>query len=310
MSRFVIGVDGGGTRTRAVALDASGVELARAEGGSAVAGAPLEAARAVADACVDLVRRAGRHLPAHVLWAGLSGAGREEERTAAERALRETGVAERARVGTDVQAAFHDAFADRPGILLIAGTGSIAWARAEDGREGRVGGWGPRIGDEGSGYAIGTEALRRVARSADGRAPATTLSELVRRWLGLERLEELAGWVAGASRAGIAELAPLVAGAARDGDAVSEQVIAEAIVALRTHVDAILERLGPWSRPPGLALTGGLLRPGGPLRGALEEALGSTRIRTVDAEPDAARGAARLALALSNAEPAGPSLSI
>lgn len=309
MSRFVIGVDGGGSRTRAVALDADGVELARAEGDPAVAGAPDAAAAALARLCAEVAGSAGRPLPARVVWAALSGAGREPTRSSAERALEQIGVAVRARVGTDVHAAFHDVFPQGPGILLIAGTGSIAWARSEDGREGRVGGWGPRIGDEGSGYAIGVEALRRVARHADGRASATALSALIREHLGLDRVEELPGWAAGASRAQIAELAPLATGAAAGGDAVAAQVVSDAIEALHGHVVAILERMGPWSRPPEVALAGGLIGPGGALREALEATLSTGRIRVTTRDPDAARGAARLALALLSDDGGGSALS-
>jgi len=309
VSRFVIGVDGGGSTTRAVALDGDGVELARAEGAAAVAGAPDAAADAVAAVCAEVAGLAGRRLPAHVVWAGLSGAGRESTRWAAERALEESGVAVRARVGTDVRAAFHDAFPEGPGILLIAGTGSIAWARSEDGREGRVGGWGPRIGDEGSGYAIGVEVLRRVARHADGRGPLTALSELIRQYIGLEGVEDLPVWAARASRAQIAELAPLAIDAAAGGDPVAAQLLSEAIEALRQHVVAILERMAPWSRPPELALAGGLIRPGGGLRVALEAALPSGRFRVVTDDPDAARGAARLALALISEDREGSALS-
>lgn len=309
MSLFVIGVDGGGSRTRAVALDADGVELARAEGASAVAGAPDAAAEALAGVCADVAGSAGRRLPARVVWAGLSGAGRESARSAAERALEETGVAVRARVGTDVHAAFHDVFPQGPGILLIAGTGSIAWARSEDGREGRVGGWGPRIGDEGSGYAIGVEALRRVARHADGRAPTTELSGLILEQLGLEGVESLPGWAARASRAQIAELTPLAIEAAAGGDAVAGQIVSDAIEALRQHVVAVLERLAPWSRPPELALAGGLIRPGGGLRAGLQAALPASRVRVMTRDPDAARGAARLALALVAEESEGSALS-
>jgi N-acetylglucosamine kinase-like BadF-type ATPase len=309
VSPFVIGVDGGGSRTRAVALDAAGVELARAEGGSAVAGSPDKAAGAVAEVCRQVAGLAGRSLPAQVVWAGLSGAGRESARSAAERALEETGVAVRAWVGTDVHAAFHDVFPEGPGILLIAGTGSIAWARSEDGREDRVGGWGPRIGDEGSGYAIGVEVLRRVARHADGRAQATALSGLVRNHLELGRVEDLAGWAARASRAQIAELAPLAAAAAAGGDEAAGQIMKDAIEALRAHIVAILERMGPWSRAPELALAGGLIRPGGALRDALEGALSSNRLRTMTRDPDAARGAARLALGLLSGDLGGAPLS-
>ncbi len=63
------------------------------------------------------------------------------------------------------------------GVAVVAGTGSMAFARAADGRTARAGGWGPLLGDEGSGYAIALAGLRAAARAADGRAPATPLTD-------------------------------------------------------------------------------------------------------------------------------------
>lgn len=300
MSTFVIGVDGGGTRTRAVVLDAEGREEGRVSGPPAVADArrPEEAARSVATVCAAAARAVGRALPADAMWAGLSGAGRETARSAVELELGRMGVATRVRVGTDVRAAFHDAFAEGPGILLIAGTGSIAWGRAEDGREGRVGGWGHHLGDEGSGYALGKEALRRVARHADGRAPETTLQRRVLERLGLERVDELVSWIQEAERAEIADLAPLVVETAREGDGVAGEIVVQAVEELERHVLTILENLGPWSSPPPVVLAGGLLLGEGPLREPLVKLLARHRILPAEQELDPALGAARLALSL------------
>lgn len=300
MTRFVIGVDGGGTHTRAVVLDGHGNEVGRAEGSAAVADArePLRAAAAVADVCAAAARDAGATLPVGALWAGLSGAGREEARAAVELELERKQVADTVHVDTDVGAAFHDAFGDGAGVLLIAGTGSIAWGRAEDGREGRVGGWGHHIGDEGSAYAIGVDALRRVVRQADGRAPRTRLRVAVLDFLGLEGAESLVRWAGGASKADVAGLAPVVAAAAAAGDGVAAEILEGATDELEGHVLAILENLGPWHEPPPVALAGGLLRPGRVLRRPLELALTSHRLTVLDRPLDPARGAARLALTL------------
>ncbi|MCG6957471.1 MAG: hypothetical protein LJF04_15890 [Gemmatimonadetes bacterium] len=300
MSRYVIGVDGGGTRTRAVVLDRDGKEVARAEGDAAVAdaAAPAPAASAVAAVCSAASRAAGIDLPVNVVWAGLSGAGREAARSAVEVELGRTGVARVARVGTDVLAAFHDAFADGPGVLLIAGTGSIAWGRAEDGREGRVGGWGRHIGDEGSAYAIGMDALRRVAKNADGRAPETALREAILSHLNLAEVDDLVQWTGTAERAKVAELAPVVAASATTGDGAAEEIIHHALDELERHVLAVLENLGPWHTPPRVALAGGLLRPGRALRAPMEAVLARHGVPVLEREIDPAMGAGRLACAI------------
>jgi glucosamine kinase len=299
MSRTVIGVDGGGTRTRAVLLGSDGEELGRTEGWAAVADVhdPAIPAGSVAEVCAAVAQVAGLSLPADVVWAGLSGAGREEARLAVEVEMSRMGIARNVHVGTDAQAAFHDAFGDGPGVLLMSGTGSIAWGRAEDGREGRVGGWGRHLGDEGSGYEVGLKALRSVVRCHDGRAPETTLRERVLERLGLDGVGELVGWESQASRAEVAEFTPLVAKAASDGDAVSRQILVHALEELEKHLRAILTNLGPWSEPAGLALGGGLLGPGGTLRKPVEARLPRHHVQLIDRELDPALGAARLALA-------------
>lgn len=307
MTRLFVGVDGGGTRTRAVVLDGEGRELGRAEGSGAIADAlnPGPPAAAVAQVCRAALDAAGAGVPAHALWAALSGAGREEARAAVEEILLRAGVAGRVRVGTDIGAAFHDAFGDGPGILLVAGTGSIAWGRAEDGREARAGGWGHHLGDEGSAYALGAAALKEATWQADGRAPRTGLGDAVLEALGLADASDLIPWAASATKREVAALAPVVTGGASGaaargdpaaGDPAAAAILARAAADLDAHVAALVARLAPWSRPPAVALTGGLLQPGGPLRAPLEEALARRGLGLAPREPDPALGAARLAL--------------
>lgn len=300
MIRFVVGVDGGATRTRAVVLDGEGRELARAEGRNAIAHDPEAAAEAVAEVCGRAAEAAGVGLPAEGLWAGLTGAGREEARAAAESAILATGVARTVRVGTDITAAFHDAFGEGPGILLVAGTGSIAAGRAEDGRQARVGGWGHHLGDEGSAYALGAAALRESAWQADSRASRTGLPDAVLASLGLARVEELIPWAAAAAKRDVAALAPVVGRAVADGDEAALRIVEEAVGDLVLHVVALAEKLGPWRGTPPVAVTGGLLYPGRPLRAPLEAALAQRGLTLIaDRQPDPVMGAARLALALA-----------
>lgn len=297
MTGFAVGVDGGGTRTRAVVLDEVGSCVGRAEGDAAAADAvdPGPAAEAVAGVCRTAARAAGIELPVDALWAGLAGAGREAARSAVEAALGHTGVARVVHVGTDVEAAFHDAFPKGPGVLLIAGTGSIAWGRAENGREGRAGGWGHHIGDEGSGYAIGLDALRAVVRDADGRGPKTALSEAILEHLGVSAADDLVRWTAAAQRADLAALAPVVATVATAGDAAAREIVEHAVEELAHDVLAVLEKLGPWRVLPHVALAGGLLRAGRSLRKPLEAALARHGVPLLEREIDPAMGAGRLA---------------
>ena len=296
---LVVGVDGGGTHTRAVIVDEGAKELGRAGSSGAVvtAGAPELAANAVAEAVHRAAERAGVALPVSGMWAGLAGAGLEAARLAVSGELGKAGLAERVVVGTDVEAAFHDAFGQGPGILLIAGTGSIAWARGPAGEVIRVGGWGDRLGDEGSGFAIGLGALRAAAQAADGRGPPTALHDGVLEFLALDGREALVAWAATASKGDMGSLAPLVSQAASEGDPVAMKLLATAVSDLSDHLSAVLERAGAWPELPELVLWGGLLRDGGPLRDAMAEAVTAYPVKLVAGEVDPAMGAAKMALA-------------
>jgi glucosamine kinase len=288
---FFVGVDGGGTRTRAVIIDDAGREVGRAAGAGAVAtaSAPERAASAVIATVREAAETAGVALPASVLWAGLAGAGAAEARDRVRTALAGGGLAERVVVGTDVEAAFHNAFPDEPGVLLIAGTGSIAWSRDGAGAVTRVGGWGRHLGDEGSGFWIGMEGLRAVVRAADTRSEETLLSKEILAGAGVPTVEGLVPWVETAEKGQVAALAPIVAAQADAGDAVAMRIVRAAIDALVDHVTAAC----PAERPPVL-LWGGLVAGDGPLRKHLQDTLAEEGFPTLERAVDPALGAALL----------------
>ncbi len=300
MSVF-IGVDGGGTRTRAVVLDGSGAELGRAEGEGRVvtSDAPQRAVEVVISTIRSAADRAGVALPAAALWAGLAGAGQAARaRTRVLASLLDAGLAGVVHVGTDAEAAFHDAFGAGPGILLIAGTGSIAWGRGDSGRSVRAGGWGRHLGDEGSGYRIGLAALREVVQAEDGRRPPTGLRAAALERCGVPSPGGLVAWIEEASKAEVAALAPMVAEAAAQGEPAARAIVEQAVSDLEAHALAILERIGPTRERPALALWGGLLAEGGPLREPVRAALAERGLRALETELDPSRGAALLARAL------------
>jgi glucosamine kinase len=295
---LAIGVDGGGTHARAVIVDGRGREVARAQAPGAVV--TLKGHEAAVAAVAAAVRAAadsgGLSLPGSALWAGLAGAGHEESRAAVERGLASAGLATRVRVGTDAEAAFHAAFPDGPGLMLIAGTGSVAWGRGTSGQV-RVGGWGQQLGDEGSGYAIGLSAVRAVVRAEDGRAAPTLLRDAILEMLGLDAPVELIPWAASATKSEFAALVPLVGRCAKDGDATAQDILDEATADLEAHVRGILVKSGLGRSRPGLLLYGGVIAPGGTLREALVARLALHPVDVLQSEVDAANGAASLALA-------------
>jgi N-acetylglucosamine kinase-like BadF-type ATPase len=294
-----VGVDGGGTRSTALVVAADGTALARADGGPALVqtGDAQPAVAALADLVAHALHRAGRAAPAAGLCCALAGAGREPARSDVEAGLRAARIARRVHVTTDADAALHDAFGDGAGLLLIAGTGSIGWGRGPGGALRRVGGWGRQLGDEGSGYAIAVAALRAVLRAHDGRAPASGLAPVLLDAAGVDSPPDLIAWAAAAGKGGVAALAPAVATAARAGDAEAAAVIDAAAAELTLHVRALLAATGPWPGPAPLALAGGLIAPGAPLRDVCERALtaAGAPVHILPATIDPARGAATLA---------------
>jgi len=301
MSLFV-GVDGGGTASRVLVVGADGQALGRARGGPGLIDplAPERTVETVASVVREAVEAAGGRLPVVGLWAGLAGGGVETRRIAVEERLAATGLAGRVAVGTDLEAAAVDAFPEGPGILVVAGTGSIAWGRGPTGVERRIGGWGAHIGDEGSGYAIGLAALRRVLHASDGRGPETDLTEALLSQLEVGETGALVEWSQRATKADIASLTPTVARVAGVGDGVAAEVLGDAVRDLVGHVVGLRDALGPWATPPSCALAGGLLAPGGSLRERCAAALRKAGVRPLDAEVRPERGAARRALALGD----------
>lgn len=294
-----IGIDGGGTRTTAVVTDQNGEELARLEGAAGIVNVlePEAGAHALADLATHALAEARVAERAAVLCCALAGAGREAERVRLEQALCALGIAEQVHVAKDFEAAMQDAFSAGPGILIIAGTGSSAWGRAADGRCIRAGGWGHIIGDEGSAYSIGRAALMLAMREFDGRGENAGFMSAVLSSTGVASEEGLVRWAAAASKGDIAALAPVVFAAAAQGSLSAQDAIDDAAAEIAMHVAALYDRLGPWEVPPAVALAGGLVEPGRPLREPVLREIEALTIPVaiVDERIDAARGAAALA---------------
>lgn len=293
-----VGIDAGGSRTRALAIGGDGGYGARRVGPPAAVdpGEPRSTARVLEELLREMEAAGEVALPLEALCAGVAGAGREEVRLGLEAALDGAGLARRVRVLTDGEVGLVDAFGDDPGLLLISGTGSVAWGRNDRGELARAGGWGPRLGDEGSGLDVARSALRRVTRAADGREEASDLGPRLLDRLGLDRPGQLVGWVAGASRAEVAALAPAVVELADAGVRPAVEIVEASVAELVAAAEAVLRGLGPWDASPPLALAGGLLDPGGPLRPRVVRAAGRLDVWLRERAVDPVRGAALLAL--------------
>jgi N-acetylglucosamine kinase-like BadF-type ATPase len=283
MAEHVLGVDGGGTQTRAVLADMNGRVLGRGSAGSSnlhAVGeeAALEALRtAIAEAWRAAQLPAG--LP-HAACLGLAGAARPADRERlrlwAARAL--PGVA--LEVVTDAELVLAAGTPAGWGVGVVCGTGSIAFGRGPDGRMARAGGWGWAMGDEGSGYAMGLATLRAVARAADGRGPRTALSDTVRAHWSLASAEDLIQRVYRAPypRADIAALAGLVEAAALAGDQTAGAIVRESAGELALAVMTVVRTLGLVGTIPA-ALAGGVFVNGKAVREAFAAAIEAAGVR-------------------------------
>ena len=298
----LLGVDCGGSHTAVVVGDRRGRVLARAEGpGSAMRPGGAERSAAV---ILDVARRAAAQanvpLPASLALVGAAGAGRAPEQEALAAAITAAGVAERVGVRSDVEIALAAAFDDKPGILINAGTGSIAYARTQDGRLHRAGGYGWQLGDEGGGYWVGRRALAAAARAHDGLEESSTLLERVLVALDLQTFDDLIRWTATATPAQVAALASHVLNAAREGEIVAQRIVADAAVELSGLVRALSGHF-EGTDAIKMATVGGLLHPGSPLLLALRTNLSAALPRARLSEGgavDAPAGALRLAVEL------------
>jgi glucosamine kinase len=236
-----------------------------------------------------------------VLVVGAAGAGREPEREELRKALRGENLATSVVVTTDIEIALAAAFSDGPGIVVSAGTGSVAVGRDRTGKQHRIGGYGWQMGDEGSGYAIGRAALGAVSRAKDARSPKTALSDRILEATRSSDFDALVRWAAGASPAEVAALAPHVLAVAAQGDQLAQGIIDYAARELSQLAICLLPNMD-LTPPVPVAVTGGLLAPGQPLRKTLLAKLGEEpAFQTTDTPVDAVAGALRLATATSTA---------
>lgn len=226
MQRWRIGIDGGGTGTRARLYTAQGVLLGEGRAGPSGLGLGAEAAwRHVGQAVDAAFAAAGLPSAEPALCAiglGLAGAGRDSAREAFLRA--DPGFAQ-LRLTRDVHALLVGAHAGRPGIVVAIGTGSVAAAQHRDGTLQLAGGWGFPLGDEGGGAWLGQQVLRLAQAAADGREPGSPLSEAVTAHVGGTTLA-LAAWSADADQTICATLAPLVLARAEGGDPQARALLA------------------------------------------------------------------------------------
>jgi glucosamine kinase len=287
-ARFVLGIDGGATKTLAALLDLERGTLHLGYGGPsnedavgtrAAVGALLEAAdEAVGRAGID-----GERLDAEVI----ALAGTDTDAVARHvRAARSEGWL----VVNDVVAAWATATGAQPGIGVISGTGSNVFGVGLDGRAWRAGGWGHLLGDEGSGYWFGIESIKAALRDREGSGPETALSDAAIEFFGVPSVEALAALVYAKplSKGEIAAFAIETAKLAADGDAVACEIYKRGARLLGEQVAAVIRRTGLRGSFP-VGLIGSAYKAGAvfvaPLTRAVHELAPEARVLVVEMAP-------------------------
>jgi len=250
-----LGIDGGGTKTIGVLADDREIPLRQAEvGPSNIHSVGLEGLERNLRELLE--RLSVRLADLDAVGVGLAGVGRPEERTCVCSVLQRIGLnPNRTLLTHDAHIALVGGVGDEVGAILIAGTGSIAYARLPSGEEHRCGGWGHLLGDEGGAYGLGLNALRAVARSVDGRDQPTALTEAILARVGVEQPENLIRWAHTAERSQIAELARVVFQCASRGDETARRLVGEGAMLLAELATTVLRKA---EETPTLVLAGGL----------------------------------------------------
>lgn len=305
---YFLGFDGGGTKTDCVVLNAKGTVIGEGRGGPAN---PLRAGydrafSSLREAAIQAIA-AARIRPTEIsgVVAGLAGAGR---RAVVRRVLvflsREFPLA-LTHVTPDYEVALEAAAGAGPGVVLIAGTGSVAFGRNAGGGTARAGGYGPWLGDEGSAYEIGRRAVSHIARSRDAEAPVTLLAEMISAALECPDWDDLMLRIMKDPDDVFPKLFPVVAEAANSDDNAAKEILFTSAIGLGHLAMIVIRRLGMKDQAFPLVKCGGVFGRSKVLDSLLDSVIASGALRaeisTLEISP--AIGAARMAARLTGAPP-------
>lgn len=258
----MLGIDAGGSKTVAWLADGDGRVIGEGRGG----GANLHSAGELATekALFEVMRDAlgDRVGMPEVVCVGMAGMDRPDEERVVRGILRRLGCRGQIVTVNDAHIALVAGADDAPGVVVIAGTGSIAYGIGPAATAARAGGWGEVYGDEGSAFWVGARALAAVVRAADRRGPATALTALVLKHADADRIDGLVRKVHTRQdrRPMIAAMAGLVARAEAAGDAVAGEILRAGADELMLAARSVIEQLGMRGERFHVVLSGGLFK--------------------------------------------------
>ncbi|HTO88785.1 MAG TPA: BadF/BadG/BcrA/BcrD ATPase family protein [Thermoanaerobaculia bacterium] len=296
--KHVLGIDAGGTKTRALLANEAGQILAAASAGGAnlrTHGEP-EVEKVLHAVAEEACAAAGARPDAVAV--GVAGAGRAEDEDLLRAILQRIGYRDHVIVTIDAHIAFVAGSERGVGLALVCGTGSIAWGRNASGEVARAGGWGWQVGDEGSGYWIGRSAIREVLRAQDGRGSATLLEDALLDHFAVSRPDQIVSTIhgGGVPRREVSLFAASVERAALSGDAVAARILDDAAEELALAVRSVRERLRLSGGPHDVVLSGGTFRALPTLEKEVSQRVAAPGVSVRRLEQEPTVGAVKLAL--------------
>lgn len=295
--RYVLGIDAGGTKTVGLLADERG-EILR-DTRAAGANLRLHGELGVEKVLYRVLDALAPPQPVAATCLGMAGVDRPEDKATIDGVLRRLGLRQGVRIVNDAYVALVAGASTGIGIVVVSGTGSIAYGVDPQGRSARAGGWGPLLGDEGSAFWLGHAAVRQGVRAADGRGPATSLYDRIRERVGVEDTAGLVEWFYDQehSRDRVARLAGVVEEAARDGDGAASDLLNQAAQHLARAARSVARQLDFDAGGYPVVLAGGAFRACPGLYARLEACLDLPHAHVVRLEAEPATGAVKLALA-------------
>ena len=301
---YSLGFDGGGTKTDCVLLDAKGAVIGEGHGGPAN---PLRsgfdgAFSSLHEAAAEAIAAAKiRSADVTHVCAGLAGAGRPSVARRMLIFLGEEFPLALKQVTTDYEIALEAAAGSGPGVVLIAGTGSVAYGRNAAGETARAGGYGPWIGDDGSAFEIGRRAVSAVARTRDADAPLTLLTQMIADALECPDWDDLMLRTMKNPDEVFPKLFLVVAAAANSGDSAAKEILFASAIGLGNLAMIVIRRLEMRGQQFPLVKCGGVFGHSQMLDSLLDSVLlsGALRAKLSRLEISPAVGAARMAARLS-----------
>lgn len=284
--KYVIGIDGGGTKTMGYLGTVAGKILAKTlSGPSNYHSIGIDKTRqSISDVIESLCYKGNiNKSDIKLMTLGLAGIDRPQDKEIIRGVIRGIDIKAKTILVNDAKTALIGAHGKEYGIITISGTGSISFGVDLNGDTFRAGGWGHIIDDEGSGYDIGRQALSAIFKAYDHRGEKTILTEKVLKFLSLKTVEEVIGYIycKEISKDHIAQIAPIVFESVYSKDLVATRILDKAANSLAEITETVIRNLFFGKQIINIAIDGGILRKNEYLENEFRKKL-NNRIKNVD----------------------------